>query len=368
MIRVDQSWILFLMLTVLAGCGGSTSESSGQSLSSTPRDALMPVEPARLLSEEDVALLSPGPLWGKTGGPRQERMANFHLGTLGIDYKSDVLDEVSRPCGSEGSIKVLSRTLEDVGSPHTGALYDVVKEKLKNCNTFLELGSEDFGLLAMGFPDSGKGAGNFFYETDFLALIQFGESADIPYRKFNSNQENYERALLQKTFLHLKRSGGDYGEDGGSVAEYSLVRDRWNDEQGRVVYESVTQLGKSLEQPFILEVDSKDGESLNVARLERYHGRVGIERFEDFPDCPGGALQVQTLDNLDVVTLEAPEGVFGSLLEINTGALEMVDDFGNRAVIDYDGDSQTWTITLNDKTPKLFTYTALDALYADRCQ
>lgn len=368
---------LVLMTSLMVACGGGGG-SSGAGPSNSPDNnnengeiaALERVAAATLDSEETVVLLAPGSLMDETYMPFTRLMANLNV-ALEVDMTGASRSDQGHACEGGGEHVVMQRSDQDVASPFSGALHDVIKTEDKNCfssDTFSGAGHAD-GVRRVGYPVSGVGSGNFLSETDFIGFEQSGTSLESPFSVSQSFEgETVIFARYWYGFMHLRRDSEDlaYGSAGGELEQYSVVGSTAMDSDGSAT--GITQFGDNEQERFWLEYDINGDMTFEEGHIERYQGRYGYTIAGVLPEsCPQGSFHAETIQDLYVKQVEEGEGLLDREDEVTGGSLIMMDDVGNQANVSYDAGAQTLTVTLNENAPKAFTYQQIETLMTQRC-
>lgn len=356
---------VFLVLFAVAasGCGGGGSKVGGDS--PPERQVLERVEPAVMDSAEKVVVLAPTTLLD-TLFVEQVMLNAYYRGNRWLDVTEHEEMDFSHDCMDGGKYVFVERRLEDVGSPFSGALFDVVESRLNKCGSDLSmLGASNSGLRLRGYPVSGIGSGDFFEETDFVAFEQFGASAETPYVAVQDSPSAI-MSYYRQAFIHLKRDNkdDDYGDAGGHVRQFSKEKYLYiNAGKEGPVYDALVQFGESQEKRFSLDFSPNMG----IPRVERYSGRFGFEIFDRPSSCPQGALEIETLDDMHVIATDRSNSLHGRSVGIQSGLVEMRDDYGNQATVNYDDVGRAWTVTLNDQAPIIFSYEEIESIHEELC-
>lgn len=368
---------LVLMTGLLIACGGGGG-SGGEGPSNSPDNnnengemaALERVAAATLGSEEEIVLLAPGSLLDETYLPLSRLAINLNV-AMDVDMTGADRDDQSHACEGGGEYVVTRRADEDVTSPFSGALHDVIESEDKNCfssDAVAGTGSAD-GVRHIGYPVSGIGSGNFLSETDFIGFEQSGTSLESPFSVSQSFEgETVIFSRYWYGFMHLRRDSEDqaYGSAGGELEQYSVVGSTAIDDQGSAT--GITQFGSNEQQRFWLEYDTDGDMTFEEGHIERYQGRYGYSIAGVLPEsCPQGSFHVETVQDLYVKQVEEGEGLLDKEDEVSSGSLMMTDDVGNQAVVSYDAGAETLTVALNDNAPKAFTYSQIATLMTQRC-
>ncbi|WP_300523484.1 hypothetical protein [Alcanivorax sp.] len=369
---------LVLMTSLMAACGGGGGSSEAGPSNSPDNNndngnneivALERVAAASFGSEEDVVLLAPGSLMDETHLPLSRMALNLNE-ALNVDMTGADRDDQSQACEGGGEHVVTDRSDDDVASPFSGALHDVIESDDRNCfssDTVAGSGRAD-GVRRIGYPVSGIGGGNFFAETDFIGFEHSGMSLDSPFsvsQSFDDDTVIFSRYWYG--FIHLRRDSADedYGSAGGELEQYSVVGTMAIDGDGSGT--GTTQLGNSEQQRFWLEYGIDGDMTFEEGHIERYQGRYGYSTNVLPESCPQGSFHVETVQDLYVKQVAEDEGLLDKADEVSSGSLTMVDDAGNQAAVSYDAGAETLTVTLNDNAPKAFTYSQIEALMTQRC-
>ena len=368
---------LVWMMSLMVACGGGGG-SDGESTTGSPENndgndrvaALERVAAATLDSEENVVLLAPGSLMDETYMPFTRLIANLNV-ALEVDMTGAARDDNGHDCAGGGEYVVTGRSDQDVASPFSGALHDVIKAEDRNCfssDTFSGAGHAD-GMRRVGYPVSGIGSGNFLSETDFIGFEQSGTSLESP---FSVSQSFEGEAVIFSRywygFMHLRRDSDDqaYGSAGGELEQYSVVGGTAMDSDGSAT--GITQFGDNEQERFWLEYDINGDMTFEEGHIERYQGRYGYSIAGVLPkSCPQGAFHAETNQDLYVKQVAEGEGLLDRENEVTSGSLVMTDDAGNQATVSYDAGAKTLTVTLNESAPKAFTYQQIETLMTQRC-
>lgn len=376
--------IIFASLSFLSGCGGDSEQTSlsiGVEEPPVPDDVLWEIEPANFDSEEEVVLLAPGALFRQSVGAHLTYNAVFDP----LEHYSPVL--VKRKCNDGiGSILFHGRELEDVLSPFSGDLFDVVSNSFLNCTmNVASFGDSSIQTLTngdrhIGFPRSGYGSLDdpetlIVYESQMVNTL-------YPFSVFLF--DNLLDATVSRNWRHtgsghfrFVRPGdgeGVYGDSSAEAEMYYLNRfASWSviDPRDNGT-DYLVQLGTET-NPFQYSYTVPVDDTAISARSEHYRGVYGIERrfldgVEVAETCPKGRFAVDTLQDLSVQPV--PEGVMTldrRADEVISGAVEMTDVAGNRAIVTYDGSIDRVFVTLNGGATREFTYQDLNDLLRERC-
>ena len=387
-IRFDRAparaGIILALAGVLAACGGSggggggggsTPGGGGGDGGDTLPRSLSEVSPATFDSAETVALLAPGSVYGSTVGMTAAGLSLF--GMLGGDVEESRVVR-TRDCSDGGQVVFLGRADEDLGSPYTGGLFDVVTTDEQGCqegdlsdpSESLETHTE--GERRIGYPVNADPAN----ADEFVAYELSGVSLDDPYTAV-LNTENgpvMDWSRYWDGHIEIRRGtaqDSQLGDGGGATELYQVSRIRSGASDG-IGYD--LQIGTSANDRFVMRYDAINDRSASEYREEQYSGVFG-RRFLDSDgqpiggDCPVGRYQVST-DGLTVdqerdkdVSLFVP----GDTQSIVSGGLTMEDQAGNTAQVEYDGNAGIVTVTLNNETAESFTYQELNDALLARC-
>ncbi|MGJ3256785.1 MAG: hypothetical protein ACFE0K_10730 [Alcanivorax sp.] len=362
------------MMVACGGSGGGTekgpSNSPGNNNNNGGVAALETVAAVTLDSEETVVLLAPGSLMDETYMPLTRLMANLNV-ALDVDMTGDNRVDQGHACEGGGEYVVMHRSDQDVASPFSGALHDVIKTEDNNCfssDTFSGAGHAD-GVRRVGYPVSGMGSGNFLAETDFIGFEQSGTSLESPFSVSQSFEgETVIFSRYWYGFMRLRRDSDDhaYGSAGGELEQYSVVGSTAMDSDGSAT--GITQFGDNEQERFWLEYDINGDMTFEEGHIERYQGRYGYTISGVLPEsCPQGSFYAETNQDLYVKQVEEGDGLLDREDEVTSGSLIMMDDAGNQALVSYNAWAETLTVTLNDNAPKAFSYQQIETLATQRC-
>ncbi len=373
-------------LAVLSACGGGGGDDGGDN--GGPGDGgdpggpgaeqtLHTIEPARFTSEETVALLAPGSVYSETVG--FTRMGMMFIGPM-MDPTAGDRMAGTEPCGLEGRRVKLGQQNEDVASPFTGALFDMLETDAENCREGDDevaenaLASFADGYRRTGYPITGPGSGDIATQNVFIGYEESGRSLDEPFiaRLTFDSDSSFEWARRWQGHVRLSRDGtGDsFGTAGGETYLYQVSRYlNRHDDNANV---RLVQTG-SADEAFWMAYDPRAGMEPEDGRVERYRGLYGIEWVkvadEALPStCPSGRFQVETRQ--DLVTRPMPEDqryLMHDGSEVVTGVVHMRDQSGNEATVTYDGTADAVTVELNDRPPRTYTYADIEAITKELC-
>lgn len=364
--------VVFLWVALIAGCGGGGSDTS-QAVQTFPEPAIFraPLEPlpaATLTSEEDAVLLFGGGFYQAGSLNTIEVHTNLQIGN-GVDVTS----HHGFTCFNKGGYVSESYTLEDLGSPFSGALYDVRSYRLEGCDYDLTLGSINSGFRQRGFPDSGIGSGDFFEETDFLSYDRYGDSIEMPYFAYypaDIVNSRLMRVMHGHVFTHLERESAEqeYGATGQQAEEFLIERVASIDDDTGEVVAFYSQLGKNTDERFTLAVTPNTDLPFPESRIESFAGVYGLKRVIPHREsCPEGLITATTLSDLVIEDDPSDTSLLGLKRAIKSGQIELQDESGNSAVITMDGNAEVWSVSLNGQTPVDFSLGEIQALREARC-
>lgn len=364
--------VMLLACAVLAGCGGGGSDSSQvQKTFLEPAIFRAPLEPlpaATLTSEEDAVLLFGGGFYYMGSLSTIEGHANIQ-----IENGVDVTSHHGFTCLQEGGYVSEIYTLEDLGSPFSGALYDVRSYRLEGCDYDLTSGALNTGFRERGFPDTGIGSGDFFEETDFLSYDRYGDSIEMPYFAYypaDIVNSRAMRVMYGQAFTHLERESAEqeYGAAGQHAEEFLLERFASIDDDTGEVIAFYSQLGKNTDERFSLAVYPNADLPFPGSRIERFSGVYGVKRVAPHREsCPEGLITATTLSDLVIEDNPSDTSSLALKRAMKSGQIELQDESGNKAVITLDGDAEIWSVSLNGDTPVDFTLEAVQSLRDERC-
>lgn len=363
---------LFLGCVVLAGCGGGGSD-GGQSDQTFPEPAIFraPLESlpaATLTSEEDAVLLFGGWSYHYDSLLTVKNHTNHQIGN-----RVDVTQHEYRGCFNAGENVTEGYTLEDLGSPFTGALHSVRSYRLEGCDYDLTLSGDITGFRQRGFPVSGKGSGDFFEETDFLSYDWYGDSSEQPHFVYQLSSFDNSRLLKARyshTFVHLSRNSDEeeYGSSGLGLEEFSMERFAWiYDDSGEVTAVQF-QLGESTDARFSMSLSPNGALPFPEHRIESVNGAYGTKQLDPVrASCPEGLITVATLSDLVIDESNRDSSPLNGKRSIKAGQIKLQDAEGNNAVITMDGDAGIWSVSLNGDTPVDFSLETIQSLRDGRC-
>lgn len=371
-----------LVTGVFAGCGGGGGGSAAVAVSSrTPgpdvavKESLRLVKPASFSDEDAVVILAPGSIMDDTMLPLTRMAIALDLG-LGVDATGADLAINSTACPQGGSYEVTSYQQEDVNSPYNGGNFDVVTSESTNCQESVSIPEVNPGIVngykKVGYPVSGIGSGKFATETHFIGYERSGKSLQEPFIGTGVLFGIINQARIWDGHMMLKRENTEtdlYGDAGGAVTLYSVISESAAFEGDSSL--TLRQMGDS-DNKLWLEYDPISELGVNEGHIERYEGMYGEELLSiqgnDVPEsCPQGRFHVKTLADLYFGVEEEYPKYIDESYRIVTGSLQMLDDTGNEAVVEYDGMSETITVTLNEGIPKIYSLDDVAALRFERC-
>lgn len=364
--------VFFLGFFVLTGCGGGGSD-GGQPDQTFPEPAIFraPLEPlpaATLTSEEGAVILSGGWTYHYDSLLTVKSHTNHQIGN-----RVDVTQHEYRGCLHAGENVTEGYTLEDLGSPFTGALHSVRSYRLESCDYDLALSDDITGFRQRGFPVSGKGSGDFFEETDFLSYDRYGDSSEQPH--FVYQQSNFDNSRLLKAryshaFVHLSRNSDEqeYGSTGLGLEEFSMERFAWIYDNSGEVRALQFQLGESTDARFRVSLYPIGELPFPEHRIQRVNGAYGARQIVPIREsCPEGLITVVTLSDIVIDESDIDPGPSSVKRAIKSGQIELQDAEGNKAVITMDGDAEVWSVSLNGGAPVDFSFEAIQLLEDQRC-
>lgn len=376
--------LVTLALAACGGGGGSDQDAGGDSdgndrpepdhgdNANIEQMSVRSLEAATLDSEETAVLLAPGSLFYQTVGMTQ--------GVVALMDPMATFDQVAEDtaCDISGQIKVVGSELTAVDSPYTGKLFHAEttddRECLNGGTATDELSWQVFsnGVRVIGRPQVGLGSVG---DTDtFVAYEQSGTSEAAPYSviMMQDNERLFGWARLWTGHIKLERSylpDSAFGDGTGSSRLFQLshVVTGEGDEETRYNLQ-IGQSDAPLNYRYTVPVD----ELPTSYRYESFAGAYGwlwdTIGGQPVPDtCPGGRLRVYT-NNLQVTPL--PDGEDGILInadEVRSGTVTLDDDSGNRAIVIYDGDLNSVSVSLNGELAKSFSYEQINNLFMNRC-
>lgn len=368
-----------LVISSLAACGGG-SDGEGDGASPNPGGddgaktmTVQALPGARLDSEETAILLAPGSLFYQTVGMTQGVLSTFDP-LAGYDQADQ-----DTPCDRSGQIRVVDiNEHAAVESPYSGSLYKTVTTDDQGC---LNGGDQDGGLglqvftngvRTIGRPNSGMGAVGD--EDAFIAYEQSGRSEAEPFTVRMSEGEDlmFGWARLWSGHVMLHRGSGEdsaMGDGGGYSELFQLSTLVTGDGEEEMQFR--LQIGQA-DQALNYAYHVAEGKVPSEAREESFSGAFGRQwdsmSGQTVPaSCPGGRVNVTT-DGLDVRAL--PEGEDGILMtsdEVWLGQVTLADDFENEAVVTYDGQAKSVSVSLNGQIGKVFSYDDINTLFMERC-
>ena len=383
-IRFDGSpakaGITLALTGVLAACGGGGGGGGGSSSGGggggggdpMPRE-LSTISPATFDSEETVALLAPGSVYGSTVGMTAAGLSLF--GALGDVEDSRVVS--TKACSNGGQVAFLGRGNQDLDSPYYGGLFDVVATDDQNCQegdlskpTGLEVHTQ--GERRIGYPlDADPTTAD-----SFVAYERSGVSLDKPYsvemRTNNGAGLQWSRYWDgHVAMLRGSAQGSQLGDGGGKTRLYQVSR---IGSGGRDGFHYDVQTGTGADDRFQMRFEPIDSRSATKHRTESYSGVFGWRVLNGSGqalggDCPAGRYQVQTSGLTVDQERDKNENlfVFGDAQSIVSGSLTMTDGSGNTAEVEYNGNLGNVEVTLNGGTAKTFTYQQLNDALLARC-
>jgi len=329
--------------------GGNTG--AEESENTTPKFA-DEIPLAVMAGADDAVLLSPGIMFD---GSYLEDV--YYQDMTGADRIHS-----SGACETAGSVAVASFELESVESPFSGALFETGRINYTACE------GENFGegvvdgYMAIGYPDSGVGSGNFGLALNFIVREEMGESLANPLFIEGSNQETKDVLVFGEAHAQVDRytSLGNWGESGGDMSvdmvqrvadssNDSIVDTRWGMQGAQFEYER---------RPGLMGVEPNNTEYYKGVYGKRY---ILMNGAEVPSTCPQGLVVVETTTDLQV---DVPSNT------IESGTVKVNDSTGAAANVTYDGGSDLITVSFNkagQMTTKTYTSAEVAALRMARC-
>lgn len=369
--EIKMRWkVLLLGCAVLVGCGGSDNDNTEKTFPEPAifRAPLEPLPAATLASEEDAVLLFGWGFYHKGSLTTIAGHANLQIGN-----DIDVTSHEYRTCLDSGEYVSEGYSLEDLGSPYTGALYSVRSYRLEGCDFDLGLGAINSGFRQRGFPDTGIGSGDFFEETDFLSYDRYGDSIENPYFAYYKPDivnTRTMRVMYGSAFTHLVREGSEqkYGETEQNIEEFLIERFAAIDDNSGRVLAFYAQLGKSETERLSLSVSPNADLPFPESRIESFSGVYGVKNVIPYREsCPEGLVTATTLSDLVIENDPSDTSALGLRRAIKSGQIELQDESGNSAVITMDGNAEVWSVSLNGDTPVDFSLEEIQSLHEERC-
>lgn len=364
--------VFFLGCFVLVGCGGGGSD-GGQPDQTFPEPAIFraPLESlpaATLTSEEDAVMLFGGWTYHYDSLLSVKSHTNHQIGN-----RFNVTQHEYRSCFNAGENVTEGYTLEDLGSPFTGALHSVRSYRLEGCDYDLTLSGEMNGFRQRGFPVSGKGSGDFFEETDFLSYDRYGDSSEQPHFVYQLSSFDNSRLLKARyshAFVYLSRNSDEeeYGSSDLGLEEFSMERFAWIYDDSGEVRALQFQLGENADARFRVSLSPIGELPFPEHRIERVNGAYGARQVVPIREsCPEGLITVATLSDIVIDESDIDPGPSSVKRAIKSGQIELQDAEGNKAVITMDGDAEVWSVSLNGGAPVDFSFEAIQLLQDQRC-